>query len=155
MPDDNLRAQSIEYFLKRVQGLASVADKDQVQSIMAVLARCTIELADQAKQLSEDINHAKTILGTRLSDLTAQIKAASDRASADINTAKEAFLPALAELISELKQTRLIISEASSAASQGTSALVKWTKTLVFVTIVYAAATLGMLLVMISRSTPH
>jgi uncharacterized phage infection (PIP) family protein YhgE len=155
MPDDNLRAQSIEYFLKRVQGLASVADKDQVQSIMAVLARCTIELADQAKQLSEDINHAKTILGTRLSDLTAQIKAASDRASADINTAKEAFLPVLAELISELKQTRLTISEASSAASQGTSALVKWTKTLVFVTIVYAAATLGMLLVMISRSTPH
>jgi hypothetical protein len=151
MTNGNLRDQSIEDLLKRVQGLAAVASKDQVQSIMAVLARCTIELADQAKQLSGDINHAKTILGTRLSELTAQIKAASDQASADINATKAAFLPALAELISELKQTRLTISEASSVASQGTSALVKWTKVLAFVTIVYAAATLGMLLIMIFR----
>ncbi len=144
MSDDNLRGQSIEYFLKRVQGLASVADKDQMQSIMAVFARCTIEVADRATQLSENINH-----------LTIQVKEASDQASADINTAKAAFLPPLGELISELKQTRLTISEASSAASQGTNALVKWTKALVLVTIVYAAATLGMLLVMFLRSTPH
>jgi hypothetical protein len=87
--------------------------------------------------------------------LADHIKAASDQTSADINSVKSAFLPALAELISELKQTRLTISEASSAASQGTSALIKWTKALVFVTIVYAAATLGTLLVMIFRSTPH
>jgi methyl-accepting chemotaxis protein len=144
MPDENLRGQSIEYFLKRVHGLSAVGDKEQVQSIMAVVARCTIELADQAKQLSENMNH-----------LTAQVKKASDQASADINTAKMAFLPALGELISELKQTRLTISEASSAASQGTNALVKWTKALVFVTIVYAAATLGMLLVMFFGSPLH
>ena len=144
MPDDNLRGQSIEYFLKRVMGLSAVGDSDQVRSIMAVVARCTIELADQAKQLSQNIN-----------DLTAQVKTASDQASADINTAKKAFLPALAELVSELKQTRLKISDASSTASQGTNALVKWTKALVFTTIVYAAATLGMLFVMLFRSPPH
>ena len=126
MPDENLRAQSIEYYLNRVEGLAAAASKDQVQSIMAVLARCTIELADQAKQLS-----------------------------ADINSAKKTFLPPLGELITELKQTRLEISKASSSALEGSKALVKWTKALVFVTIVYAAATLGMLLVMIFRSPPH
>jgi len=122
----NLRDQTIEDLLYRVDGLAAVASKDQVQSIMAVIARCTTELADQAKQLS-----------------------------ADINSAKEAFVPALGELITELKQTRLEISKASYSTSEGTKALVKWTKALVCVTIVYAAATLGMLLVMIFRSPLH
>lgn len=120
MPDDNLRGQSIEYFLKRVMGLSSIGDTEQVRSIMAVVARCTIELADQARQLSEDLNHAKTILGTRLSELTDQINVASKQASADINTAKGAFLPAVAELISELKQTRLSIYDKSAESLSGT-----------------------------------
>lgn len=42
MPDHNLRGQSIEYLLKRVIGLSSVGDPEQVRSIMAVVARCTI-----------------------------------------------------------------------------------------------------------------
>ena len=46
MANDKLRQQSIEQALERVQALAAVGSADQIRSVMAVLARCTVELAD-------------------------------------------------------------------------------------------------------------
>jgi len=126
MANDDLRDQSIGDLLKRVQGLAAVASKDQVQSIMAVIARCTLEIGDALKQLSADIQHAQKILGTRLSELNDQ-----------------------------LQRTQSEMSVASEAASKHTAALVGWTKVLVLVTAAYAVFTLGMFLVMLFRSPSH
>lgn len=147
MPRQNLRDQSLDDLLARVQGLTTVGSDDQVRSIMAVFARCTTEISDRARQLSEDLNQAKKILGERLTELTAQINASTAQASADMQGAKQAVVPVLAEFVSELKRTRLSISEASSTASKGTDALVRWTKTLVFATIVYVLITGGLLTV--------
>jgi len=147
MANMSLRDQNLDDLVANVQSLAAVGAADEVRSIMAVFARCTIEIADRARQLSEDVNHAKTVLGEQLGELTAQLKAASDQTSANINNAKQAFLPAVAELASEPKGTRLSITDASSTASQGTNALVRWTKALVIVTVVYALFTGGLLAV--------
>jgi hypothetical protein len=138
MADKSLRSQSLDDLVANVQGLATVGSAQEVRSIMAVVARCTIDISEQAKQLAVDVNHAKTVLGERLNELTAQIRVAGDQMSADINTAKQAFLPAVAELVGDLKRTRVSIAEAGSAATKGTNALVRWTKALVIVTIVYA-----------------
>ena len=143
----NLRDKSIDDLVNAVQPSVLAPSGNNPQSIMAVVARCTIEMSDQAKQLSADINHAKTILGERLTELSIQIKASGNQASADINTAKQAFLPAVAELVSELKRTRISIAEAGSAASTGTNALVRWTRALVVATIVYALFAGGLLAV--------
>jgi len=144
MPAENLRDQSLDDLVARVQGLSAMAAQSEVRSIMAVFARCTIELSDRAGQLSEDVNHAKTILGERLTELTGQMKASTEQASADMQGAKESVVPVLAEFVSELKRTRIAIDNASAATSKGTDALVKWTKTLVFATIVYVLITAGL-----------
>ncbi len=143
----SLRDNSIDDLVAAVQTSVYAPSSNNPQSIMAVVGRCTIEMSDQVKQLSTDINHAKEILGLRVTELTRQIEVAANQASADINAAKQAFLPAVAELVTELKNTRLSITEAGSAASTGTDKLVRWTKALVFATIVYAFFTGGLLIV--------
>jgi hypothetical protein len=141
----SLRDQTLDELLANVQELATVASRDQIRSVMAVIARCTIEIADQTRQLSEDVNQAKIVLGQRLTELTVQLKTSSEQASVDINGAKEAFLPAVAELVSELKRTHQSIDRGSAAASAGTEALIWWSKALVFVTFVYVIITGGLL----------
>jgi hypothetical protein len=143
----NLRDKPIDDYVAAVQTSVFTSSGNNPQSIMAVVGRCTIELSDQAKQLSADINNTKTILGQRLNELTLQIKAAGDQASADINSAKQAFLPALAELVSELKRTRVSIAESGSATTKGTKALVRWTKVQVCVMIIYTLFAGGLLAV--------
>lgn len=118
MSDDKLRDQTIEHFLNNVQRLAAVASKDEVQSVMAVVARCTLEIGDALKQLSADIQHAQKILGTRLSELNDQ-----------------------------LQRTQSEMSTASEAASNHTAALVRWTKVMAFATAFYAILTGGLLFV--------
>lgn len=125
MPDDKLRTQSIEDLLNRVQSLAAVASKDEVQSVMAVVARCTLEIGDALKQLSADIQHAQKILGTRLSELNDQ-----------------------------LQRTQSEMSAASEVTSKHTAALVKWTKVMAVATALYAVLTGGLLFIALFRS-PH
>jgi hypothetical protein len=81
------------------------------------------ELTSGLKQLSADINHAKKILADNLTPLTG-----------------------------ELLRLRDGLNNSSAIASQQTAALVKWTRTLVWVTGAYTLIAGGMLLVMISRS---
>lgn len=147
MPEPGLREQTLDDLVAKVQGLATVGAASEVRSIMAVFARCTIDLSDRARQLSEDVNLAKKILGERLTELTGQMKASTHQASADMQGAKEAVVPVLAEFVTELKRTRTSIDSASSAASKGTDALVRWTKALVFATIVYVLIAGGLLVV--------
>lgn len=155
----NLRSQSLDELVGNVQELATVASRDQVRSVMAVFARCTIEIADKAQQLSEDLNKANEILGTRISELTGELESAREdfsanarQASADINSAKRMLGETFAELNSELKRTREVIATGSAQAALGTVALVRWTKALVFVTIVYAVFTGGLLAVSVFGS---
>ena len=143
MPESTLRDQSLDDLVAKVQGLAAAAAASEVRSIIAVFAR-TIEISDRARQLSEDVNQAKKILGERLTELSAQMKASTQEAIADMQGAKEAIVPVLAELTSELKRTRTTIDTASTAASRGTDALVRWTKVLVFATILYVLITAGL-----------
>ena len=118
MQYDNLRNQPVEDLLNQVQGLAAAAAKDEVQSIMAVVVRCTIEIGDALAHLSGDIQQAQTTLGTQLSELNDQ-----------------------------LQKTRSEIGKASEVASKYTAALVRWTKVLVIVTGAYTLLTGGLLLV--------
>ena len=144
MPEPPLREQSLDDLVAKVQGLAAAAAAPEVRSIMAVFARCTIELSDRARQLSEDANQATKILGERLSELSSQIKASTQQATLDMQGAKQAIVPVLAELTGELKRTRTTIDSASSAASKSTDALVRWTKVLVGATIAYVLITAGL-----------
>ncbi len=118
MEYNNLRDQRIEDLLNGVQGLAAMAAKDEVQSIMALVARCTLEIGDALTKLSGDIQQAEGILGRRLSELSDQ-----------------------------LQQTRSEMATAAEAAENHTAALVKWTRVLAFLTGVYAVLTGGMLIV--------
>lgn len=118
MKYDNLREQRIEDLLNRVEGLAAVAAQAEVQSVMAVVARCTIEIGGSLAQVSGDIQQAQTILGARLAEFTEQ-----------------------------LRQTRSEMSRSSDVASRYTGALVRWTKVLGFVTAAYTLLTGGLLLV--------
>lgn len=154
MPDPSLRDQSLDDLVSKVQGLAAAAAAPEVRSIMAVFARCTIELSDRARQLSEDVNQAKRILGERLTELSGQMKASTAQASADMQGAKESVVPVLAEFVSELKRTRVVLDTASTAASKGTEALVRWTRVLVFATIVYVVITGGLLAVSLMQLRP-
>jgi len=55
---ENLRQQSIEQVLDKVQELATVASKDQVQSVMALVARCTIDLGENLTRTSDELRKA-------------------------------------------------------------------------------------------------
>ena len=58
MAGEQLRQQSIEQVVEQVQALASVASKPQVQSVMKVIARCTIELSDNLAAAASEIKSA-------------------------------------------------------------------------------------------------
>jgi hypothetical protein len=119
----DLRDKSIDDLVNAVQTSVLAPSSNNPQSIMAVVARCTIELSDRADQLSKGINQV----------------------SKDINNAKRAFLEMFADLTTQLKKTHESISAGSAEASRGTEALVRWTRVLVFATIAYVVIT-GLLL---------
>jgi hypothetical protein len=73
---ENLRNESIEQVLERVQALTSVASQDQVQSVMALLARCTIESSKNLRETSTEIRQAADQIhhfNTSTTELTKQI----------------------------------------------------------------------------------
>ena len=55
MAYENIRSKSIEEVLNNVQGLAAVASDTQVQSIMALVAKCTIDLGENLGRTSTEI----------------------------------------------------------------------------------------------------
>lgn len=118
MPEDDIRNHSIDFYLNKVQGLASVASKDQVQSVMAVVARCTVEIGDTLKQLSADIQHAQRILGTRLSELNNLLQKAQSE-----------------------------MATASKTTSEQTASLARWTKVMAYATAFYVILTGGLLVI--------
>jgi len=59
----NLRGMSIDDVLNQVQALASVASKEQVQSTMAVLARCTLEVGDRLTVAAAEVDKASQRIG--------------------------------------------------------------------------------------------
>jgi prefoldin subunit 5 len=109
--------RGIREALKQVQGLAAVASRDQVQSLMEVVGRCTLHIGDGMEQLALDIHKAKEILGKRIEELNGELKSANEQ-----------------------------MSRASEEASRQTAALVKWTKWLMFVTAVYAGFTAALVI---------
>jgi len=55
---ENLRNQSIEDVLNQVQMLSAVASKEQVQSALAVVARCTLEVGDRLTVAAAQVDQA-------------------------------------------------------------------------------------------------
>jgi prefoldin subunit 5 len=110
--------RGIREALKQVQGLSAVAAREQVQSIMEVVGRCTLHIGDGLEQLALDIHKAKEILGNRIEELTGELKSANEQ-----------------------------MSKASEEASKHTAVLVKWTKVMAFVSGVYVVLTGGLLIV--------
>lgn len=119
---DDLRDLSLEDALNQVTDLGTVAHERQVQSVGALGARLTIEVADVVRDLSGTVFTAKKQLIQRLDHLTGEIQTAHQ-----------------------------VVSKASDAASKQTAALVRWTRVLVFVTIAYTLITGGLLIVAIIR----
>ena len=58
MVDKSIRDRTIDEVLEDVQGLAAVASQGQIKSLLAVLARCTIEVADSLGSNSAEIRNA-------------------------------------------------------------------------------------------------
>ena len=104
----DLRSKSLEDVVNEVQALAAVASESQVRSIAAVAARCTIELADGMRGLSDVAFTAKKQIVERLDALGTQIKAHEHA-----------------------------LTSASNETSAQTKVLLKWNKALVIVTGVY------------------
>jgi len=69
--------QPIEELLNQVQALAAVASDGQVRSVLAVVARCTIEVSEKLAQFSDNISQAQKILGARLSELNSNLEKSS------------------------------------------------------------------------------
>ena len=53
------KADLIEAILEQVQGLATVANRNEVQSVMALVARCAVEVGDRLAQLSEELKNSR------------------------------------------------------------------------------------------------
>jgi len=105
MDYENLRGKSMEDVLNNVQALASVASKDQVQSMMAVLARCTLEVGD------------------RLTVAAAQVDKASQRISATADEVRR-FNESTGVLTGELIRLNRILTWATVVIAAGTLAAV-------------------------------
>jgi hypothetical protein len=59
VPAEDLRSQSIERVLSEVQGLSAVGTDLQVRSIMALIARCAVEVGDRLAQLSMELDRSR------------------------------------------------------------------------------------------------
>ncbi len=69
MAGRSLEDQSLDELLGRVQGLSSMAAASEVQSIMAVFAKCTLELRKVVDSTSTEIrrfNESTTKLETQI-----------------------------------------------------------------------------------------
>jgi hypothetical protein len=120
VPYDDLRKESIEDLVNKVQALASVASQGQVQSLAALAGRLTIEVSESLRDLSGNLFTAKRQMVERMDLLTA-----------------------------ELKTLNVGLQQSSEHAEEQTKALVLWTKVLVGVTAAYTLITGGLLFVAI------
>ncbi|MDP9201032.1 MAG: hypothetical protein M3P26_03750 [Gemmatimonadota bacterium] len=117
MTYNNLRSQSIEDLLGQVQGFSAMASQPQVQAAAAVAARCTIELADAMRALSDTAFTAKKQIVERLDELNVRLKAHEEA-----------------------------LRSASDEASTQTRTLLRWNKGLVIATAAYTLITFLLLL---------
>jgi len=60
---ENLRDQTIEDVLNQVQMLSAVGSKDQIQSALAVVARCTLEVSDRLTVAAAEVDKASQRIG--------------------------------------------------------------------------------------------
>lgn len=116
-----IRDKTIDDVVDGVDRFGTVP-KDQVQAVVAVVARCTIELGEQMAELSRQTSTASSTLGAQLSELTSQIEG-----------------------------SRTEMKGASASATRQAEALVKWTRVLVCVTAAYTILTAGLLIAAIVR----
>jgi len=123
MPNDNLRAKSLEDVVNEVQALSAVASQPQMRSVAAVLGRSTLALTDGMQSLQDITFTAKKQIVERLDELSVQIKA--------------------------LQQA---LTTASNEASAQTRSILKWNKALVLVTGIYTLISLALLLATVLRS---
>lgn len=70
-----LREQPIEDVLEQVQGLQAVADKSAVQSVGALVARCTIEVAGSLGNVWAGLHDVKKTLSQASAEASAQTAA--------------------------------------------------------------------------------
>jgi hypothetical protein len=78
MAGEQLRQQTLEQVLDQVQALASVASKPQVQSVMAVLVRCTMELSESLAAAAGEIKSATSELGRTRAEICAFNKSTTE-----------------------------------------------------------------------------
>jgi hypothetical protein len=76
MKYDDLRKKTIEDYLNEVEAIYQVANKDDVQSILAPVARCVVAVTDSVVQLSASMERAQFVMGTRISELTVELNGA-------------------------------------------------------------------------------
>lgn len=78
----NLKDQSIEDVLNQVQGLMTVADQSAIQSVGALAARLTIEMAGMLQNVFDGLhNGKKTLSEVRRTLSDASIEASSHTAA--------------------------------------------------------------------------
>ena len=109
--------------MNEVQQIASVGSQQQIQSVAAVAARCTIALADGMADLSGMAFTAKQQIVDRLDKLSARLEAHENALKA-----------------------------ASNDASAQTRNLLGWNKALVIVTGVYTLISFGLLLATVFKA---
>jgi len=76
MAEISLKDQSLDDLVERVQGLSAMAAKTEVQSIMAVFAKCTLELVKIATEI-RCFNDSTTTLTTQIIRLNRVLIAAT------------------------------------------------------------------------------
>ena len=117
MSNANLESRSLEDVLEGVGGLSAVGTPDQMRSILAVPAKCTVDLGRHLGQLNSEIQQSRQALVGRSN-----------------------------ALIEELEATRKTLHEASEAGARHNALIGKWTIVLVAVTAIYAVFTGGLLI---------
>jgi hypothetical protein len=126
MAQQNLRAQSLEYLIERITGLAAMATPGDVKAIMAVVARCTIEVSDSLRETAHTL----------------------DRSVERLTTASEAAVENLSVVSGEVRgATKQIettageIHEFNTSTTVLTNEIIKLNRRLFWATVVIAIAT--------------
>ena len=122
----NLRDQSLELLLERITGLAAMATKGDVQSIMAVVARCTIEVSDSLKETAATIATEGERLQIATRSTVAELSAVSEGVSASAN---------------QIEATAREIHEFNNSTTKLTSEVIRLNRRLFWATVVIAIAT--------------
>jgi len=136
LTNENLRRQNIEDLINQVSGLSSVCSADQMRSIMAVIARCTIEIGDSLTHAATEIRQASDQIQMTATSVIA--KGTNEIRDNLIQVATE-----IRQASDQIRATSTEIRQFNDATTTLTNQVIRLNRILMWATIIIAVATVA------------